>query len=101
MGGEANIFSPEQSITAAGWYMGRLHRFWKSERPAIDRYMIAAASYNAGAGHLVKAQRICGGGNLYRQIIPCLPQVTGDHARETKTYVERIVGRWWPMMLLE
>lgn len=62
--------------------------------------MISAASYNAGAGHLIKAQRLCGGGNLYRQIIPCLPQVTGKHSAETIDYVDKIIGRWWPAMLL-
>lgn len=92
---------PDVSIRAAGYYMGRLHRTWSAPRPALDRYMIAAASYNAGAGHLIKAQGLCGGLNLYRQIIPCLPQVTGRHSAETIDYVERIIGQWWPRMLLQ
>lgn len=96
-----SFWLPETSIRAAGYYMGRLHRTWSAPRPALDRYMIAAASYNAGAGHLIKAQRICGGGNLYRQIVPCLPQVTGRHSAETIGYVENIIGRWWPRMLLQ
>jgi hypothetical protein len=96
-----SFWLPEVSIRAAGFYMGRLHRTWSAPRPAMDRYMIAAASYNAGAGHLIKAQRLCGGGNLYGQIIPCLPQVTGHHSAETIDYVEKIIGRWWPRMLLE
>ena len=81
--------------------MGQLHRTWKAPRPAMDRMMISMASYNAGAGHLIRAQRICGGGNLYAQIIPCLPQVTGRHSKETIDYVENIIGRWYPRMLLE
>lgn len=96
-----NFWLPEVSIQAAGYYMGQLHRTWRSPRPPMDRMMIAMASYNAGAGHLIKAQRICGGGNLYGQIIPCLPQVTGRHSAETIDYVEKIIGRWWPRMLLE
>lgn len=92
---------PEYSILAAGWYMGKLHRTWSAERPAMDRYMLAAASYNAGAGHLIKAQRLCGGFNLYMDISPCLVQVTGKHSKETLGYVENIIGRWWPAMLLE
>lgn len=96
-----SFWLPEVSIRAAGFYMGRLHRTWSAPRPAMERYMIAAASYNAGAGHLIKAQRLCGGGNLYSQIIPCLPQVTGQHSKETVDYVEQIIGRWWPRMLLE
>lgn len=92
---------PAVSIQAAGYYMGRLHRTWSAPRPAMDRYMIAGASYNAGAGNLIKAQRLCGGKNLYHQIIPCLPQVTGRHSVETTDYVAQIIGRWWPRMLLQ
>ena len=92
---------PEVSIRAAGYYMGQLHRTWRAPRPAMDRMMISMASYNAGAGHLIKAQSICGGGNLYREIIPCLPQVTGRHSKETIDYVEQIIGKWYPRMLLQ
>ena len=92
---------PEASILAAGWYMGKLHRTWSAERPMMDRYMLAAASYNAGAGHLIKAQRLCGGDNLYIDIAPCLIQVTGHHSKETLGYVKNIIGRWWPAMMLE
>jgi membrane-bound lytic murein transglycosylase F len=95
------IWIPEVSIRAAAWYLGKLHRTWKAPRPAMDRMMISMASYNAGAGHLIKAQSICGGGNLYREIIPCLPQVTGRHSKETIDYVEQIIGKWWPRMLLQ
>lgn len=98
---QEQFWIPEVSIMAAGYYMGRLHRTWKAPRPSMDRYMLAAASYNAGAGHLIRAQSLCDGQNLYRQIIPCLPQVTGRHSTETIDYVEKIIGRWWPRMLLE
>ena len=93
--------NPEGSILAAGWYMGRLHKAWRAERPAMDRYMLAAASYNAGLGHIVASQRACGGVNAYSGVIACLHKITGRHALETRTYVERIVGKWWPMMLLD
>lgn len=96
-----NPWLPELSIRAAGWYMGKLHRIWSAQRPAMDRYMLAAASYNAGAGHLIKAQKLCGGLNLYAEISPCLVQVTGRHSIETLDYVKKIIGRWWPAMLLD
>lgn len=92
---------PEASIRAAGYYMGRLHNTWRAERPQMDRHMLAMASYNAGAGHLITAQRLCGGGNLYAEIIQCLPQVTGRHSDETINYVRQIVTRWWPALLFE
>lgn len=96
-----DIWIPEASIRAAGFYLGRLHRTWHAERPLMDRHMLAMASYNAGAGHLIQAQRICGGGNLYAQIIPCLPQVTGRHSAETIGYVRIIMTRWWPALLFD
>ena len=94
-----SFWLPEVSIRAAGYYMGRLHRSWYAERPAMDRFMLAAASYNAGLGNIVKAQRLCDGKNLYKEVSPCLPQVTGRHSRETIGYVKNIIGKWYPMLL--
>lgn len=93
------IMVPEVSIIAGAYYMRKLNKYWSSPRPEMDRYMLALASYNAGAGNLTKAQRACGGKLLYAEIISCLPQITGSYSTETITYVERIVGRWWPRML--
>lgn len=92
---------PEASIRAAGYYMGKLHHTWRADRPMMDRHMLALASYNAGAGHLINAQRHCGGGNLYAQIIPCLPRITGKHSAETTGYVRQIITRWWPALLFD
>ena len=80
-------------IQAAAYYMARLRRGWSSPRPERDRYDLALASYNAGFGSLLKAQRKCGGPAGYPEITACLPQVTGRHARETLDYVPRI--RHW------
>lgn len=92
---------PEQSILAAARYMGDLNRFWSSPRPQIDRYCLALASYNAGAGHLVKAQRLAGGAVLYAPIAAQLHHITGRHAAETRGYVSNILGRWYPAMVLQ
>jgi len=48
------------AIEAGAFYMSKLHRGWSSPRPAEDRHFLAAASYNAGFGNLLKAQRLCG-----------------------------------------
>lgn len=93
-------FLPIQSIRAAAIYMSDLNNFWKSPRPQSDRYALALASYNAGAGNLVKAQKYCGMPLLYSEIINCLPDITKHHSKETIGYVENIIGKWWPMMLL-
>ena len=65
----------------------------------MDRFMLAAASYNAGAGHLIKAQRACNNARNYPEIIICLPDITGHHANETKDYVRKIVTRWYPALI--
>lgn len=96
---DANAFAPDLSIEAAAFYMGRLRRMWSSPRPEADRHSLALASYNAGAGHLLKAQALCGGGNLYAEIIQCLPDVTGRHSKETITYVDRIWGYWTRLVI--
>lgn len=83
----------ELSIEAAAYYMARLRKNWPEPRPVDDRHGLALASYNAGLGNLLKAQRACGSAKLYHEIMDCLPAVTGHHARETSTYVER-VWRW-------
>lgn len=78
------------AIEAGAFYMGRLRAEWASPRPAADRHQLAQASYNAGLGHLLTAQRRCGGALLYAAIVACLPAVTGRHSAETIGYVERI-----------
>lgn len=89
---DISVYHPEYNIQAAAYYMGTLYRSWKSPRPMADRHNLATASYNAGAGHLIKAQKLCGNSNLYREIIPCLPRVTGKHSKETIGYVVNIRG---------
>ncbi|WP_211212251.1 transglycosylase SLT domain-containing protein [Kiloniella laminariae] len=80
----------DPAINAGAYYMKKLRRSWISKRPEEDRHKLAQASYNAGLGNIIKAQRLCGGVLLYLEIVACLSQVTGKHSRETITYVERI-----------
>lgn len=90
---------PVQSIRAAALYMRRLNATWSSPRPQTDRYMLTLASYNAGLGHIINAQRACNMRLLYDDIVPpCLPGITGHHSRETISYVDLIVNKWWPSM---
>lgn len=85
------------AINAGAYYMARLRRGWMSPRPEDDRHNLAMASYNAGMGSLIAAQRACGMPVLYEAIMRCLPQVTGIHARETAGYAPSI-RRWFAMM---
>lgn len=99
------VFVPEASIIAAAYYMRRMRNFWTAPRPEADRHLLAMASYNAGAGNILRAQRACTvegmAPSLYKDIIMCLPLVTGEHSKETTTYVRRIITNWYPPMLLE
>jgi len=90
-------FNPVSNVRAAAYYMRGLRRGWSSQRPEVDRHNLALASYNAGFGNILKAQRKCDGARLYPAIIQCLPAVTGHHSQETMTYVERI-RRWYGEM---
>jgi soluble lytic murein transglycosylase-like protein len=78
------------AIKAGAYYMARLRHIWRAGRDPSDRQPLAQASYNAGAGNILKAQQTCGGARLWAAIAPCLGHVTGRHAAETRTYVERI-----------
>jgi len=92
-------FNPSVNIQLSSYYMQKQLRFWTSPRPSFDRKSLALASYNAGAGHLAKAQRKCNMVVLYSEIIKCLPDVTGRHSKETIQYVERIWGYYINMVL--
>jgi len=79
------------AIQAGAYYMAKLRRVWRAGRDATDRQPLAQASYNAGAGNILKAQTECGGAKAWAAIAPCLGTVTGArNARETTTYVARI-----------
>lgn len=95
---DAHPRDARHAIQAQAFYMARLMRVWSSPRPSADRLRLALGSYNAGVGHLIKAQKLCGNPVGYDSIMRCLPDVTGRHAQETLGYVPAIerhsVRRW-------
>lgn len=95
--GDAPRTAVGPAIDAGAYYMAQLRAAWKSDRPDLDRHYLAMASYNAGLGNIIKAQKRCGGAALYDDIIKCLPDVTGKNSRETMTYVTRIRAYWQRM----
>lgn len=89
-----------EAVWAAAAYMRDLWDAWSWPRPKMDRYLLAAASYNAGLGNILKAQRARGNPSLYYDIIVGLVGVTGHHATETQTYAKRIL-RWYSELVLQ
>ncbi|MGE4529246.1 MAG: transglycosylase SLT domain-containing protein [Rhodospirillaceae bacterium] len=86
------------AIAAGAYYMAQLRRAWTAPRPPDRRQALAQASYNAGLGNILSAQRSCGGARDWPDIAPCLPAVTGPrHAAETAGYV-RAIAKWRTMM---
>ena len=90
----------EFAVEAGAFYMRRMRKGWSSPRPERDRHDLALASYNAGFGNLLKAQRHCGMPIEYPEIAECLPDITGHHSKETLTYVTR-TRKWHTMMTLD
>jgi len=87
----ASPFDPDFEIPAAAWYMRKLRRMWTAPRRDVELWRLALASYNAGFGNLLEAQRLSGGVNSFTGIMSYLPAVTGhDNALQTQTYVDRI-----------
>lgn len=86
------------AIEGGAYYMMSLRKQWASPRSIDDRQWLAQASYNAGIGSLLEAQKACGGSLSYGGVIVCLPGVTGQsNAQQTSDYVARI---WqWRAML--
>ena len=111
--GIANVWDPEQNVAGAVRYLEWLDRhFWRETIPdPVERTKFILASYNAGAGHVMDAQRLAeaeGGdptrwadvaywllqksrSEVYRR-----PEVRHGYCRglEPVTYVSRILERY-------
>lgn len=98
------------AIEAGAYYLAGRMAFWTSPRPYREKRRLGEACYNAGCGNILGAQRACQRRAVgacdeapclfWNDINPYLHEITGDHSRETITYVERI-ERWWRMMRIE
>lgn len=90
IGMKGDPYDPEVNLNAGAWYMARMRGIFKAPRPDTERHNLACAAYNAGAGHIIKAQRLAGNPVGWEPVAAVLPQVTGRHATETQNYVKRI-----------
>ena len=88
---KTSIFDAKLNIIYGVKYMGWLCGQWSGrDRTSGEIFDPCAASFNAGIGHVVKAQLICGGQKLWDDFKRCMVNVTGRHSKETLQYVERI-----------
>jgi membrane-bound lytic murein transglycosylase F len=94
----ASPFNPKVNIRVGVFYMKRMVRFWKAPRPDMERLWLAFASYNAGAGNILKAQTLSRQEPLWKDISPHLKNITGRHSNETITYVRKI-RKWYKQLL--
>ena len=86
------------AVMAGAYYQAKLRLAWKAAgRSGLERNDLGLASYNAGLGSIIAAQRACNGARAWDAVAPCLPRVTGEKAKETTAYVANI-RRWWRMM---
>ena len=106
---DATPYDVDYAIRAQASEIERLAvRVWTSPRPVDLELEVVWASYNAGPGHVIKAQRHAHGARDWVDIAPYMHTVTGDHAKETLGYVECIEARWeemtglsWPVEALQ
>lgn len=90
----AMIDDPESNIEAGIAYDRRLWVRWESDSIAEDRLQFMFASYNAGRGTLLSAQRMARARQLdhrqWRSIETVAPTVTRWRHEETMGYVRKI-----------
>jgi membrane-bound lytic murein transglycosylase F len=87
--------NPEKNIRAGAFILRRNIRTWFPRPTRFDRLQLGWASYNAGAGNIIRSQAKCGGPSLWKGIAPCLYMVTGPaNAHETITYVA-LIPKWY------
>ena len=91
--------NPERNIRAAAWILRRNLRVWFERDTRFHRLQLGWASYNAGAGNIIKAQTRCNGAILWAGIAPCLGYITGyNNSYETVTYVA-IIPTWYQELI--
>ena len=91
------LTSPSVSVIYGTAYNEWLERIWSSPRSSNERLELIHASYNAGAGHILSAQKLAGGHLLWSCISKFLHLVTGRHSKETLDYV-RLIKQWYAQL---
>lgn len=89
-GSKQDPFDPIYNIQATVYYDKWLMSQWKTPRPLADKWSLTLASYNAGLGNVLKAQKLANS-ILYAPTEQVLHLITGNsNSGQTKDYVDRI-----------
>jgi len=83
------------SVETGACYLNWIYGQWAMPRQEIDRIALAMASYNAGLGNILTAQRLADNAADYKTIISKLNKVTGDrNSAETLGYAYNIFNKY-------
>ena len=89
-----DITDPKWNIAAGIYYDRKMWNYWKAERPFDDKLSFMFASYNAGAGTILRAQKVCVkhnlNENLWNSVRQVSPKVRKWHDKETLRYIDKI-----------
>lgn len=87
-----SIGNPSSSINATAYYLNSIFSYWSNLKNKDNRLKIVLASYNAGIGNIIKANKLSGCSNDYNSLISHLHKVTGTkNSEQTKTYVNKVL----------
>ena len=85
---------PKWNISAGIYYDRQIWKLFKAKRPLQDRINFMFASYNAGKGNIIKAQKIAKkrgmNENIWSSIEKTLPMITHKDSKETIGYIKKI-----------
>ncbi len=88
-GAELDLFDADTNIFLGVRYARRCFDIWKKEK-GLERIRFMLASYNAGPGHIIRAQRQAEVPDKWECVAIMLPGITGDKAQETINHVLRV-----------
>ncbi len=88
-------YDAKANIHAGIWYNLKCYNVWTENRSSGEILKLMFASYNAGPGNIIRAQKVVRSGGIcdgkrWDCIRRGLPQVTGNHSKETIQYVAKV-----------
>lgn len=86
-----DITSPRWNIASGIYYDKKMWNYWTDPRPLHERLKFTFGSYNAGAGNILKAQKVCNSKcNYWDPVKKQGKNINTWKQKETIHYVDRI-----------